>query len=593
MTSLNEEDLEKEENFDELYGIRDNILFIIDATPPMFESNPDEGIPYFLQCIRVYQQILKQKLVWNRQDWMGLMLFGTDMNSKPNHILVLQKLNLVSIDYLREIIEIDEGKRWECYRDTASTTVYPLHDALWTAAREFSDTKMPVGRAILFTCQDNPPLTDDNEKHRIRVKATNYSDINLQLFVVGLGKNWKDNLFYKDLELSSRKIEVDDYKRTSLKDLVEQVKFPSRSLAKLPCRLGENVTIDLSLRNLTVKTKYIKEERISKETGTPLTSNTYFKLDDDKNNVERGEDTESQHASSLVLEMDIQKYQTFGCNNIYFTSAEVRNLSKIREPGIDLICIKKCWYHPLYHFETPYFVTQYSKSNRKDNKLLFSALLNKCDSNNLMIICAVTIRKHSSSDLYSMIPNAENGGFYLYKIPFRENVRRFGDYLSKHIYKDKPPSNPNGIELFKKIIAKLSIKYDPKLFSNPKLQAQIQTIETLALDLEKREDLVDDTLPKSDEMRKVLNNLLDEYDEVFEEEIESVSDLQPKKKVKKVNEVTESAALGNEETVQELVMNGRIETCTVTQLRTILKTLYLKTSGKKDELINRIKEHYK
>lgn len=36
-----------------------------------------------------------------------------------------------------------------------------------------------------------------------------------------------------------------------------------------------------------------------------------------------------------------------------------------------------------------------------------------------MIICAVTIRSYSASSLYTMIPNINNGGFYLYKMPFR------------------------------------------------------------------------------------------------------------------------------------------------------------------------------
>ncbi|XP_017794257.1 PREDICTED: X-ray repair cross-complementing protein 6-like [Habropoda laboriosa] len=593
MTSLSEDDLENEE----LYGIRNSTLFIIDATPPMFQNNPQEGIPYFLQCIRLYKDFLKQKLVWNKQDWIGLMLFGTDMHSKTKHISMLQKLNLVSKKNLQEVIEIDEGKKWESYRNTASSTVYPLHDALWTAARAFSDKNitMPIRKAILFTCLDNPPMTDNNEKYRIRVKAANYSDINLQLFVVGLSENWNHDLFYKDLELLSRKIDVDDYKRICLKELVEQVKLPSRNMAKLPWRLGENVNIDVSLRNLAVKTQYLKEEKISKETSTPLMSRAYLTLANNNDNKETGEDTENEHASSPVLEMDIQKYQTFGRRNINFTSAEVRSLSKMGEPGIDLICVKPISYHPLYHFDTPYFVIP-NKSNRKDNKLLFSALLDKCDSKNLMVICAVTIRKHSSPKLCTMIPNAQNGGFYLYKIPFRENTRNLSEYLSEHIYDNKEkklPFNPNGIKLLKKIIEKLSIEYNPKLFSNPKLQVQIEAIETLALDSEKPEDKVDDTIPKVDEMRKVVNNLLDEYDEIFKEEIDNVSDVPPKKKIKRVNKEAEPAVLGDEAKIRELVKKGKIETSTVSELRTILRTLCLKTSGKKDELINRVKEHYK
>lgn len=541
MASFNEEDLENEDYQDDskdLYGVRDGILFLIDATPPMFKNDPQNGIPYFLQCIKQYKEILKQKLVWNRQDWMGLILFGTekyDSDSETKNIFTLKKLNLISKDDLKDIMKIDEGKTWEYYRDNASSTSYPLHDVLWYATRAFSTVHitMPMRRIILFTCQDNPPIIDDNEKHRIRVKATSYSDINVQLSVIGLGENWNHDLFYKDLEMLSGKIEADDYKRTSLKDLVEQVKLPSRNMAKLPWRLGENVTIDVSLRNLSVKTQYLHKENISKQTNIPLTTCTYFKVDKDDIMTEETDDIENKQISSPVLEMDIRKYQNFGLEKIYFTQAEVKSLSTTREPGIDLICIKHISHNLLYHVETPYFVVP-SKSNRKDNKLLFGALLNKCDSKKLMIICAVTIRSYSASSLYTMIPNVNNGGFYLYKMPFRENVRDLSEYFSDFIYnhnEKKPPIEPNGVELLKNIMKKLNIEYNPKLFSNPKLQIQLQIVETLALDLEQFKSLPDDTLPKTEEIHKLIKDLLDEYDKIFNEVTE---DNIPKKKRKNV-----------------------------------------------------------
>ncbi|XP_043790145.1 ATP-dependent DNA helicase 2 subunit 1-like isoform X2 [Apis laboriosa] len=448
MASFNEEDLENEDYEDDskdLYGVRDGILFLIDATPPMFKNDPQNGIPYFLQCIKQYKEILKQKLVWNRQDWMGLILFGTekyDSDSETKNILILKKLNLISKDDLKDVMKID-------------------------------------------------------------------------------------------LEMLSGKIEADDYKRTSLKDLVEQVKLPSRNMAKLPWRLGENVTIDVSLRNLSVKTQYLHKENISKQTNIPLTTRTYFKVDKDDIMTEEIDDIENKRTSSSVLEMDIRKYQNFGLEKIYFTQAEVRSLSTMREPGIDLICIKHISYHLLYHVETPYFVIP-SKSNRKDNKLLFGALLNKCDSKKLMIICAVTIRSYSASSLYTMIPNVNNGGFYLYKMPFRENVRDLSEYFSEFIYNHnerKPPIEPNAVELLKNIMKKLNIEYNPKLFSNPKLQVQLQIVETLALDLEQFKSLPDDTFPKTEEIHKLVKDLLDEYDKIFNEETE---DNIPKKKRKNV-----------------------------------------------------------
>ncbi|XP_076670397.1 X-ray repair cross-complementing protein 6 [Andrena cerasifolii] len=601
MASFDEEfdsDDDFEDDPKELYGIRDGILFVIDATPPMFENDPKEGVPYFLQCIRHYKEILKQKLGWNRTDWMGLTLFGTDKwdtDSETKHVLTLQKISLISVDNLKEIIKIDTGSKWKYYRGIASSTAYPLHDVLWHAARAFSaiEITMPMRRVILFTCRDDPPLTH-NEKHKIRIQVASYGDIELQLCVIGLGESWQHDLFYQDLEMLSEKIDTIDYQRTSLQDSVKQIKLPSRNMAKLPWRLGGNIIIDVSIRNLSVKTQYLKKEYISKETNAPLTSYTYLELADDDNNRNNGEDEENDHFPTPVLQTEIKKYLEFGGRKICFQPAEVRSLGTTRMPGIDLICIKPIFYQPLYHFGAPYFIIP-SKSNRTDNKLVFGGLLNKCDSRNLMIVCAVTLRKRSAPNLYTMIPNPKHGGFYLYKMSFKENIRNLSIYYPEHIYDDnenKPPSDPNGIELLEKIIQKIQVQYDPELFSNPKLQVQLQTVETLALDLEQGELPPDPTILLTDQMRNRVEDLLKKYDEIFNEEVECTNDAPLKKRVKKVTEATiESVAFDDDEKIRKIVAQGKLASCTVLQLKEMLKTLGLKTTGKKNDLLDRIVEY--
>lgn len=72
--------------------------------------------------------------------------------------------------------------------------------------------------------------------------------------------------------------------------------------------------------------------------------------------------------------MDVQKYQTFGGENICFTLAEERTLCTMRERGIDVICIKPISYHPLYHFGPPYFVVPVKKSNKGNDSYNFDEL---------------------------------------------------------------------------------------------------------------------------------------------------------------------------------------------------------------------------
>lgn len=553
----------------EFYGIRDGTLFVIDSTPKMFQIDPKTETSYFLQCLQQYREILRQKLSWSRQDWMGLILFGLenwDMDPETRHILTLQKLKLPVVDDLREIMKIEQGG-WKEIEKVATLDAYPLHNVIWHAAQQFCNVKitMPLRRVILFTCQDDPPLTDNNEKHRIRVKAKSYSDIGLQLFVVGLGENWDIDRFYKDLELLAREINLEDYEQTSLKDLVQQAKAPSKIAANIPWRLGQGVQLDVSICNTCVKVKYLKKTKVSKHTNVPLTTKTYW-------TVLRSQDNESRpdRPPSPVVYMDLNKYKKYGGRKIRFTLPEVQTLSAIREPGIDLICVKPISYHPLYHLKAPYFVSYNKKSHRKDNQLLFAALLDKCELRNVMMICAVTIRRRSSPIFYSMIPNGNCGGFFLYKMPFRENVRDVGKFLSQYIYDDKyqPPTNPEGIDLMAKIAKRLRMIYDPTRFPNPKLRLQLQTIETYGLDLEKMDPPADPTLPNVEIMKTKVERYLSQFDETFYEHEETAAPASKKYKL---------AELGN------------VEYYTVQHLKNILRSAGVSTTGRKDQLIKKVR----
>lgn len=131
---------------------------------------------------------------------------------------------------------------------------YPLHDALWLAVRALSEVKvaMTSRRVIFLTCQDVPPWTDDKEKHRIRCRAKNFTGYGMKLHVIGLGDNWNADLFYKDLEILSKNADGEDYKKTIIKDVINQVKRPSRIMSSIPWRIGGNLVVDVSVRSLLV-----------------------------------------------------------------------------------------------------------------------------------------------------------------------------------------------------------------------------------------------------------------------------------------------------------------------------------------------------
>ena len=94
-----------------------------------------------------------------------------------------------------------------------------------------------------------------------------------------------------------------------------------------------------------------------------------------------------------------------------------------------------------------------------------------------------------------------------------ENMRDLSKYFPNYIYNDerKAPTDPEGVEVLEQLIEKLSFEYNPKFFSNPKLQVQIQSVETLALDLEQPELPPDATCKlyyETIHCRKVLCNIV-------------------------------------------------------------------------------------
>lgn len=63
-----------------------------------------------------------------------------------------------------------------------------------------------------------------------------------------------------------------------------------------------------------------------------------------------------------------------------------------------------------------------------DNLLFFGTLLNKCATQERMIVCAFTLRMNTETNLCYMIPNGELGGFYLSKIAYQG----MSNYISRN-----------------------------------------------------------------------------------------------------------------------------------------------------------------
>ncbi|TGZ47613.1 ATP-dependent DNA helicase 2 subunit 1 [Temnothorax longispinosus] len=362
------------------YGVIEATLFLVDATQKMFEIEPETKLSHIQKFFKLYKQILRQKLAWSMQDWMGVVLFGTegsDANSTWKNIQSLHELRVVTLDDLQLVRKlIKSGMKG--YQSMKSEDAYLLHDALTYAMDIFLKIKtvLTKRRIVLITCH-TPKLADD-EKHRIRSKAASLKDSDIKLYVIGLGNNWVHDQFYKDLEMLSRKTDIDVHRMTSLVDLVQQIKAPSKNIARLSFQVCDGLEIDLVVRTLSRKRRCLQTKSLSKATNQVLSRLTYFKGEEA---YKKDSDSEEPDLPFVIPEeVNLETKESIGAIKII----------GVRPIPDDLFT---------YHIKRKYFVRADYGSTHKDNLLFFGALLNKCATQGRMIVCSFTLQMNTQTNL--------------------------------------------------------------------------------------------------------------------------------------------------------------------------------------------------
>ncbi|XP_011698610.1 PREDICTED: X-ray repair cross-complementing protein 5-like [Wasmannia auropunctata] len=510
--NVQDHDMDWEEEHSPFYGVREATLFLVDATQKMFEVDPETKLSYIRNFFKLYKQILRQKLAWNMQDWMSVVLFGTegsDADSAWPNIQTLHELRVVTLDDLQRIRKLTKSGM-AGYQSMKSKDAYPLYDALTYAMDVFFKIKtvLTVRRIVLITC--HTPEFADAEKHRIRAKASDLKDLDIKLHVIGLPTNWVKDRFYKDLEMVSRKTNIDD-RMTSLEDLVQQIKAPSKNIARLSLIMHNGLEIDVVVRTLGRKRRCLQTKPLSKATNQVLSRSTYFKSEDFY-------DEENSDNEELMIpeEINMESKELIGGKKLRFIQNELKRIKHIHPPAIKIIGVM-----PIpddlfrYHVKRKDFVRADYGSTRKDNLLVFGALLNKCAAKGRMIVCAFTLRQNTQTNLCYLIPNAELGGFYLSKIAFQGNIGDKSETLQQYAFGTQNCVTGEQVDLWKETIDQLDRKYDPYMFRSYKLDCQIQIVERLALDKEPGPPPIDTIERSFREAYKKTADLVPEFKKMY------------------------------------------------------------------------------
>ncbi|XP_045410758.1 X-ray repair cross-complementing protein 6 isoform X1 [Lemur catta] len=576
------------------YSGRDSLIFLVDASRAMFESQGEDEFTPFDMSIQCIQSVYINKIISSDRDLLAVVFYGTkeDKNSVNfKNIYVLQELDNPGA---KRILELDQFKGQQGkkhFQDLIGHgSEYSLSEVLWVCANLFSDVqfKMSHKRIMLFTNEDNPHGNDSAKASRARTKAGDLRDTGIFLDLMHLKKHggFDISLFYRDIisVAEDEDLGIHFEESSKLEDLLRKVRAKEsrkRVLCRLKLKLNKDTALTLGVYNLVQKAFKPSPIRLYRETNEPVKTKTR---------------TFNVNTGSLLLPSDTKRSQIYGSRQIVLEKEETEELKRFDEPGLILIGFKPLVMLKMHHHLRPSLFVYPEESLVNGSSTLFSALLIKCLEKEVLAVCRYTPRKNIPPCFVALVPQEEElddqkiqvtpPGFQLVFLPYADDKRKVP-------FTEKVIANPEQVDKMKAIVQKLRFKYRSDSFENPVLQQHFRNLEALALDLMEPEQAVDLTLPKVEAMNKRLGSLVDEFKELV-----YPPDYNPERKVTKQKQDGEGSGSKrpkvefSEEELKAHVSKGTLGKLTVSVLREACRVYGLKGGVKKQELLDVLTKHF-
>jgi len=315
----------------------------------------------------------------------------------------------------------------------------------------------------------------------------------------------------------------------------------------------------------------------------------------------------------------IATYHEYGPskNKIYFNKSDMTEMKMFGSPSLTLMGFK-----PLNRLK-PYYQTKpscfvYPDEQRCNGSILaFNALIIAMDKLQQFAVCRYIFRKTSGPRFVALIAqkevkNEQNvqivpPGMNMIYLPFADDIRKI-DVDGQDEYKRcDEKEDEELIEKSKGIIDKLLLPEPPEP-TNPALQRHYDALEALALEQgnndndDEREDMefVDEIKPADDQMIDAAKDEIDAFLQCLENKCGALEVVEATKttRKRKADQTKPKAAKKRKIDVsapgldwKQLAENDELKSLKVKDLKVYLNQNGLKMSGKKAELIERIKGH--
>jgi len=541
--------------------------------------------------------VLKTKVVTNPDDRVGVVLVGVREQQNPNNfdgILVLQGLDRPSAQRIKQL-QLEEARPAAQFEERYGyNRKVPLSDVFWTCVSIFNTT-LPKNqfqsRVFLWTGCDAPcGSLDEQTAAETRARDLLESGADVELFPLP-----PPGVAFSMERFWSRVVPVDeddylDKAECRIEELQRRIRMRQhrkRTLQRISLQLCPDVEIGVSIYVTTLEARVPYPVYLLNENNKLLKSETRLICE--------------QTGAILHPTDDVETFTELAGQRVYMSRAEVSEAKQFCEPGLRLLGVKPASrllpHHRIFH---SYFVYPNDRAVT-GSAALCAALIDRLLEGKLMAIAAYAARKNSESVLVALLPQAESEtspgggqlrppGFHMIRLPWGEEVRALDFPAPEGV--QVPPELT---EAAQKAVAAMRLEhFAPGCCENPALQKHYAAVQALALQEECPEETVDVLQPDKGTLDDKAPLL-----QAWKAAIDAVPGGGGKRPLPagaggaasapKAPRREAPAAPDTVEAMRELVHSGDVERLTVPVLRDWLKAQGVACTGKKGELVTRVR----
>ncbi|XP_050544434.1 X-ray repair cross-complementing protein 5 isoform X2 [Daktulosphaira vitifoliae] len=567
------------------WNSKDHILFLIDASKPMFQKYCDKK-NFFTLCIESCKATVLDTIKKCKNDKIGLILFGTSNINKTypkflNVLFEIKKPNVEFIKMLDELLTVDETK-------FGQSSICPIADAIWYGS--FLITKFKEKQChssiIFMTCCDKPQI---NNKKTLYKRLNDIIKNKIEFKFIPLGAKFSITNFYKDLFYDFNVISKPSNGFINTNDIVSTVNNlnrKQRSVNTLKFNIDNSTFFTVSLYN------FYSEQKIQ-----PI-----VKLDKCTNEiVESLRQAFHAETDEVIPKSNLAKVCNISNKNIFFQNEEFLIINDMMEPSIRLLGFKSTEnFHVYYHYKSGSFIQPNEKV--EGSYTIFNCLLECCLKMNKIAICFIKVRNGGLINLAALVPQPhiqddqgnqiEPPGFHIMYLPYAECLR--------DVPADSKVSNCQlndyHIQIASQIIDNMPIKDNPTMISNPKIDFHWAMLEAIAFNIEKPE-VIDGTVPDFNFIDKNLSNLKNDiFGKLIPLDYHPSSIVTSKRQASNSNHiemVKKFRKIPDYYRMKDLVSKKLVDKLTVNELRQFLKDNGIQNTGNKFELVNKVYDSFK